>query len=144
MYYSCYSNTRGVTTFQFLIIAAHLPKIFPIPVQHAPWKQTSFRVFHKVQSIAVVHKLISLHFLSCIHNFATDSKSWPTLIFSISDKISHANLDTQQPKNRWFTLSCSEQKRRVKSSRFFLLLRLSLVRILSFVSSHKNTKIHEF
>ena len=74
------------------------------------WKQISLRVFqmHHINAAQQVFKMA--FFLLLIHHLATYSKSAPRLLPKISERWHHILVGTQQPKNKWCTVSGSSQK----------------------------------
>ena len=65
----------------------------------------------------------------------------PTTFLVMSEILHQINLTTQHSNNKWTVKSFLRQKMQETSSRFFFLVRLSLVSNLLLATSHKKTWI---
>jgi hypothetical protein len=94
-------------------------------------------VFQSDQNIAEVKTLTNLYLAPITNNLATDSKLSPTLNLSTSDTTYYKSLATQHSKNKWLTVSFSQQNRHERPSRCFLLAKFSRVKTLLLANSQR-------
>ena len=78
-----------------------------------------------------------MNFLLLIYIVPTETKSVPICLFKISERNGQSCLATTQLKNKWLTVSTSEQNKQVGYLIFFLILKLSLVRTLFLDNNHR-------
>jgi len=120
-------------------IATTLRNSFFASDQTSPWKQKTFLIFQMHQRTAEVHIFRTACFFLLNHHLATFSKPPDSWIPKIEEHNSHIMFTTQQSKNKWEILSGSSQNTQDFSFTSLLFARLSLVRSLLLLNSHKKT-----
>jgi len=96
-----------------------------------------FLSFHSPHRAAAQKGLQTTNFLLLNHICPIDRMFCPNSLSQTSEKQSHICFATAHSKNKCCTDSFALQKRQVKSSSFFLIFRLSLVRFLFFESNQR-------